>query len=76
MVRRKIKTVRFGRCSVSIYKISEVGEYNVQATVDGKVIGGRDGGGAFETDKASARSTAAAMVYELRRKNAACRGRV
>lgn len=72
--RRRIKHVKVGaRCAVSIYRLPETNEFQVQQTVGGKVIGGKESGGAFETDKSAARSTAAAMVKELRKKHPACR---
>ncbi len=74
MAKRRIKVVKFGRCSVSIYKIPEYNEYQIQQSVDGKVIGGKAHGGAFESDQAAARGTAVAMIKELRRQHPGCRG--
>ena len=73
MARRRIKFIQFGKCSVSIYRDVEWGEYVIQGRINGQVIGGKADGGAFETDKKAARSTAAAYVRELRRKRPACR---
>lgn len=76
MARRKIHTTRITpRCVVNILRDAEYGEYVVQAVVDGKVVGGRAGGGAFTNDKKDARGTAAAMVRQLRRDVPACRRR-
>lgn len=72
MARKKIHTTKVGtKCSVSIYRDAEWGEFVVQAKVNGKVVGGKDGG-AFESDKKAARSTAAAIIKQLRRKQSVC----
>lgn len=73
MARRRIKHIRVGRCSVSIYRDSDAGEFVVRQTVGGKITGGRADGGYFTDDKSDARSTAAHMIRKLR-KRPACRG--
>jgi hypothetical protein len=71
MARRLIKSIRVGRCAVKIYRLSDTKEYLVQTLTPwaGKprVEGGEDGG-AFETDPAAARGTAAFEVRRLRKK--------
>jgi len=64
MARRKVHATKFGPCAVSIYKDSYVGEYVVQASVGGKI----QGDGYFTDDKKDARSTAAFMVRDLKKR--------
>jgi hypothetical protein len=72
MALRKIHETRVGpSCAVRIYRDPEYGEYVVKTIVGGKTVGGK-GGGAFESDKAAARGTAAAQVRWLK-KRPACR---
>lgn len=66
MARRTIKSVKFGRCAVTIAKDSYAGEYVVVTKVNGRVVGGKDGG-YFTDDKRDARATAAATIKQLRR---------
>jgi hypothetical protein len=65
------KTIKVGRCAVKINRRNEYGEYVVQTIIGGRIQGGKSGG-AFETDVAAARGTAAAEVRRLR-KQKACR---
>ena len=72
MAQRKIHETRVGsRCAVRIYRDSEYNEFVVKTIVNGRIEGGKSGG-AFESDKAAARGTAAAEVRRLR-KRPACR---
>jgi hypothetical protein len=66
MKRRSNKTIKVGRCAVKIVRKRETDEYVVKAIINGKTVGGRDGG-SYETDMAAARSTAAATVLWLRK---------
>jgi hypothetical protein len=73
MSRRLVKRIAVGsNCSVVIYRNAEYGEFQIQQKVGKRVIGGKEDGGAFETDKRAAEGTAAAMVKELQAKHAAC----
>jgi hypothetical protein len=62
MALRRIKSVRVGRCSVSIHRDAEWNEWRVTVKAPGK-----HGGTAHEDTKAGARSTAAAEIRRLRR---------
>ena len=73
MARKKIHATKFGPCAVTIYRDASAGEYVVQAKVGGKIQGGAQGGGYFTDDKKDARTTAASMVRELR-KRPSCKG--
>ena len=67
---KKIHETRISpACSVKIFRNPEYGEWVVKSVINGKVIGGKDGG-SFESSKADARGTAAAMVRELRKRPA------
>jgi hypothetical protein len=71
---RKIHEITVNsRCRVRVMRNADGSEYNIQQIVNGKPIGGRNGGGAFDDDRASALSTAKAMARELQQKVAACR---
>lgn len=73
MALKKIHETRVGaKCAVRIYRNTEFNEYVVKTVVGGRVQGGKDGG-AFESDKAAARGTAAAEVHRLRRQRGRCR---
>jgi len=72
MALKKIHETRVGAsCAVRIYRNPEFDEYVVKTIVGGKVQGGKDGG-AFESDKAAARGTAAAQVRWLRGRKRLC----
>jgi len=66
MARRRIKNVRFGRCSVSIHRDSAWNEYVVTTKAPTK----RFRGTYHTDDKRDARSTAAAQIRALRRARA------
>ena len=68
MARRLIKRVRFGKCEVTIHKDSFAGEYVVRQKIGTRVTGGKKDGGYFTDDKKDARSTAASMIRNLRKK--------
>jgi len=71
---RKIHEITVNsRCRVRVMRNADGSEYNIQQIVNGKIIGGRNGGGAFDDDRASAMGTAKAMASELRAKVPACR---
>jgi hypothetical protein len=72
MAIKKLHETRVGaHCAVRIYRNSEFDEYIVKTIINGRVQGGKDGG-AFTSDKADARGTAAAEVRRLR-KQRSCR---
>ena len=67
MAIKKVHETRVGaNCAVRIYRDADVNEFIVKTVVNGKVQGGKDGG-AYESDKVSARDTAAAQVRWLRK---------
>jgi hypothetical protein len=72
---RKVKSVRVGSCAVEIHRDPDHNEFRVRTIVNGKVEGGRDGGGYFTDDKGDARGTAAHMVRRLRKRPACKAGR-
>ncbi len=74
MASRAIHQTKFGACAVTIYRDTEWGEYIVKAKVAGKVEGGNRLGGYHTDHKGDARSTAAHMVRELK-KRPACKDR-
>ena len=63
MARRRIKSVRFGKCSVSIHRDAEWGEFVVTTKGPAKRFNGTYHTG----DKRDARGTAAAQLRWLRR---------
>ncbi len=72
MARRKIRTIAVGPCAVNIYRDPEYDEYVVRTVVKGKVVGGKEGGGYFTSDKDDAFATAKTLEAWLR-KRPACR---
>jgi hypothetical protein len=66
MARRKIHTIRVGaKCSVGVYRDSELDEFIVRSVVNGRTVGGKDGG-YFTDDKEDAFDTAKAEAAHLR----------
>lgn len=70
MAQRKIRSVKVGRCTVTIYRNVEWDEYRVVGKIGSKVIGGKSGGGYFTDDKQDARNNAALFVRNLRKRPA------
>lgn len=64
MARRRIKNIRFGRCTVSIHRDSEWNEYVVTVKSPHK----RFNGTYHTSDKQDARSTAAHQLRMLRQR--------
>lgn len=62
MAKRKIHQTRVGSCTVQIYRDTDFDEYIIKTTIPK-----RTKMTAFETDKAAARSTAAAQIRWLRK---------
>lgn len=68
MARRKLHQTRVGsRCVVRILRDRDYDEYIVQTAIDGRIVGGAEGGDYFTNDKQDARDTAAHTVKALRR---------
>lgn len=71
--KRKIHEITVNsRCRVRVMRDVDWNQYIVQQLVNGKTIGGKDGG-SFEPTRESAMSTAKLMVGELQQRVAACR---
>jgi hypothetical protein len=71
--KRKIHEITVNsRCRVRVMRDVDWNQYIVQQLVNGKTIGGKDGG-SFEWNRESAMSTAKLMVGELQQRVAACR---
>jgi hypothetical protein len=75
MAYRKVKSVRVGSCAVEIHRDSDINEFRVRAIINGRVEGGRTGGGYFTDDKGDARGTAAVLLRHLRKRPACRAGR-
>lgn len=67
MALRKIHTIRVGtRCAVNVYRDPEWDQFVVKSVVNGKTVGGKEGGGYFTDDKEDAFGTAEAEAAHLR----------
>lgn len=68
MARRRLKSIRVGKCTVAIHRDTEWNEYVVSTRAPAKRMNGT-----YHTDsKSDARSTAAAQIRTLR-KSGVCR---